>query len=188
MKRDTDVFLSLMNCAFRSLQTSLFFNTGPKTHKYNSETFNIVDEELSNRILSAKSPKDEGTKAPKASSSTKAPKASSTKAPKASSAKTPTASSTKTPTADEETPAPTENNDESTLPYSIYDDFEANIDLETFPNTFAGPYWTSDRSFYTTRYQWSVNFFTGQSYNRFFPTQKIAVRLVRSFEINSSSN
>ena len=63
------------------------------------------------------------------------------------------------------------------------DDFEANIDLETFPNTFAGPYWTSDRSFYTTRYQWSVNFFTGQSYNRFFPTQKIAVRLVRSFEI-----
>ena len=68
------------------------------------------------------------------------------------------------------------------------DDFEANIDLETFPNTFAGPYWTSDRSFYTTRYQWSVNFFTGQSYNRFFPTQKIAVRLVRSFEINSNSN
>ena len=68
------------------------------------------------------------------------------------------------------------------------DDFEANIDLQTFPNTFAGPYWTSDRSFYTTRYQWSVNFFTGQSYNRFFPTQKIAVRLVRSFEINSSSN
>ena len=63
------------------------------------------------------------------------------------------------------------------------DDFEANIDLETFPNTFAGPYWSSDQSFYTTRYQWSVNFFTGQSYNRFFPTQKIAVRLVRSFEI-----
>ena len=67
-------------------------------------------------------------------------------------------------------------------------DFDANIDLETFPNTFAGPYWSSDQSFYTTRYQWSVNFFTGQSYNRFFPTQKIAVRLVRSFKINSNSN
>ena len=63
------------------------------------------------------------------------------------------------------------------------DDFEANIDLETFPNTFAGPYWTSDRSFYSKQYQWSVNFFTGQKYNRFFPYQKLAVRLVRNFNL-----
>ena len=63
------------------------------------------------------------------------------------------------------------------------DDFKANIDLETFPNTFAGPYWSSDQSFYSKQYQWSVNFFTGQSYNRFFPYQKLAVRLVRDYKI-----
>ena len=63
------------------------------------------------------------------------------------------------------------------------DDFEANIDLDTFPNTFAGPYWSSDQSFYSKKYQWSVNFFTGQRYNRFFPSQKLAVRLVREYKI-----
>ena len=63
------------------------------------------------------------------------------------------------------------------------DDIEPNIDQKTFPNTFAGPYWSMDQSFYSKRYQWSVNFFTGQRYNRFFPTQKIAVRLVRSYQI-----
>ena len=63
------------------------------------------------------------------------------------------------------------------------DDFEANIDLETFPNTFSGPYWSSDQSFYSKQYQWSVNFFTGQRYNRFFPYQKLAVRLVREYKI-----
>ena len=62
-------------------------------------------------------------------------------------------------------------------------DFEPNIDQETFPNTFAGPYWSSDQSFYSKQYQWSVNFFTGQSYNRFFPYQKLAVRLVREYKI-----
>ena len=63
------------------------------------------------------------------------------------------------------------------------DDFEPNIDQETFPNTFAGPYWSSDQSFYSKQYQWSVNFFTGQSYNRFFPYQKLAIRLVRDYNI-----
>ena len=29
------------------------------------------------------------------------------------------------------------------------------------------------------RHQWTVNFFTGHSYGRFFPTQEMAVRLVR---------
>ena len=63
------------------------------------------------------------------------------------------------------------------------DDIEPNIDQNTFPNTFAGPYWSVDQSFYSKRYQWSVNFFNGQRYNRFFPTQKIAVRLVRNYSI-----
>jgi len=63
------------------------------------------------------------------------------------------------------------------------DDFEPNIDQETFPNTFAGPYWSSDQSFYSKQYQWSVNFFTGQRYNRFFPYQKLAIRLVRDYNI-----
>ena len=63
------------------------------------------------------------------------------------------------------------------------DDIEPNIDQKTFPNTFAGPYWSVDQSFYSKRYQWSVNFFNGQRYNRFFPTQKIAVRLVRDYKI-----
>ena len=63
------------------------------------------------------------------------------------------------------------------------DDIEPNIDQKTFPNTFAGPYWAVDQSFYSKRFQWSVNFFTGQRYNRFFPTQKIAVRLVRGYQI-----
>ena len=63
------------------------------------------------------------------------------------------------------------------------DDFRPNIDPKTFPNTFAGPYWSSDRSFYSKQYQWSVNFFTGQKYNRFFPYQKLGVRLVRKYSI-----
>ena len=62
-------------------------------------------------------------------------------------------------------------------------DVEPNIDHETFPNTFPGPYWTSDQSFYSKQYQWSVNFLTGQRFNRFFPKQKLAVRLVRNFEL-----
>ena len=63
------------------------------------------------------------------------------------------------------------------------DDIEPNIDQKIFPNTFAGPYWAVDQSFYSKRFQWSVNFFTGQRNNRFFPTQKIAVRLVRNYKI-----
>ncbi len=63
------------------------------------------------------------------------------------------------------------------------EDTEPNIDSETFPNTFSGPYWSSDQSFYSKRYQWSVNFFTGQRYNRFFPSQKLAVRMVRDYKI-----
>lgn len=63
------------------------------------------------------------------------------------------------------------------------EDTKPNIDAETFPNTFAGPYWSADQSFYSRGYQWSVNFFTGQRYNRFFPYQKLAVRLVRKYKV-----
>ena len=62
-------------------------------------------------------------------------------------------------------------------------DVEPNIDQDTFPNTYAGLYWSSDQSFYSRQYQWAVNFLTGYSYNRSFPYQKLAVRLVRSYKI-----
>ena len=55
------------------------------------------------------------------------------------------------------------------------------IDVETFPNTYAGSYWSSDQSFYAKHYQWTVNFYTGYLYNRFFRYQKNAVRLVRDY-------
>ena len=62
-------------------------------------------------------------------------------------------------------------------------DVEPNIDQDTFPGTYSGLYWSSDQSFYARQYQWAVNFLTGFSYNRSFPYQKLAVRLVRSYKI-----
>lgn len=62
-------------------------------------------------------------------------------------------------------------------------DVEPNIDPDTFPRTYSGLYWTSDQSFYARQYQWAVNFLTGNSYNRSFPYQKLAVRLVRDYDI-----
>ena len=61
---------------------------------------------------------------------------------------------------------------------------EPNIDQDTFPGTYAGLYWSSDQSFYSKQFQWSVNFLTGYSYNRSFPYQKLSVRLVRDFTLN----
>jgi hypothetical protein len=55
------------------------------------------------------------------------------------------------------------------------------IDVITFPVTYAGSYWSSDQSFYAKHYQWTVNFYTGHLYNRFFRYQKNAVRLVRNY-------
>lgn len=52
-------------------------------------------------------------------------------------------------------------------------------DLSIFPDTYAGPYWTSEKNFLAPRHQWTVNFFTGHSFGRFFPEQEMAVRLVR---------
>ena len=57
------------------------------------------------------------------------------------------------------------------------------IDTLTFPNTHEGSYWTSDQSWYTNKYFWTVNFYTGQLYNRFFYFQENAVRLVRDYKI-----
>ena len=57
------------------------------------------------------------------------------------------------------------------------------IDHQTFPNTHQGSYWTNDQSFYTDKYFWTVNFYTGYLYNRFFPSQKNAVRLVRDYSL-----
>ncbi len=53
------------------------------------------------------------------------------------------------------------------------------IDKIVFPRTAAEPYWTGQQNWISPKNFWSVNFMTGHSYARFFPTQKLAVRLVR---------
>ena len=54
------------------------------------------------------------------------------------------------------------------------------IDRTVFPNTSAEPYWTGERNPYATRHIYTVNFFNGYVYGRFFPYQEMAVRLVRN--------
>ena len=53
------------------------------------------------------------------------------------------------------------------------------IEMDSFPNTMAEPYWTGEVNSFAPRHVWSVNFMTGHTYGRFFPTQRILVRLVR---------
>ena len=53
------------------------------------------------------------------------------------------------------------------------------IELDSFPNTMAEPYWTGEINGMASRHIWSVNFMTGHSYGRFFPYQRLMVRLVR---------
>ena len=53
------------------------------------------------------------------------------------------------------------------------------IDDEVFPNTSAEPYWTGQVNGMAKRHYFSVNFFNGWTYGRFFPSQQLAVRLVR---------
>ena len=53
------------------------------------------------------------------------------------------------------------------------------IDAERFPNTMAEPYWTGERNFMSPRNYWTVSFMTGDRYGRFFPYQRMMVRLVR---------
>lgn len=54
------------------------------------------------------------------------------------------------------------------------------IDSEAFPQTSPEPYWTGEVNAYASSHNWSVNFYTGHSYGRFFPNQELAVRPVRS--------
>jgi len=53
------------------------------------------------------------------------------------------------------------------------------IDTDVFPNTDPVPYWTGEQNKYAKRHYWSVNFYTGNTYGRFYPYQKLALRLVR---------
>ena len=53
------------------------------------------------------------------------------------------------------------------------------IDAEAFPGTASEPYWTGEVNGMASRHIYSVNFFNGWTYGRFFPTQALAVRLVR---------
>ena len=54
------------------------------------------------------------------------------------------------------------------------------IELDSFPNTLAEPYWTGEVNGFAPRHIWTVNFMTGHTYGRFFPTQEVLARLVRS--------
>ena len=53
------------------------------------------------------------------------------------------------------------------------------IEQDSFPNTLAEPYWTGEVNSFASRHIWTVNFMTGHTYGRFFPTQEVLVRLVR---------
>ena len=53
------------------------------------------------------------------------------------------------------------------------------IELDSFPNTLGEPYWTGEVNSFATRHIWTVNFMTGHTYGRFFPTQEVLARLVR---------
>ena len=54
------------------------------------------------------------------------------------------------------------------------------INISIFPKTVSEPYWTGQRNWISPKNLWSVNFMTGHSYGRFFPYQRLAVRLVRN--------
>lgn len=53
------------------------------------------------------------------------------------------------------------------------------INSRVFPDTIAEPYWTGQKNWISPKNIWSVNFMTGHSYGRFFPYQKLAVRLLK---------
>lgn len=59
------------------------------------------------------------------------------------------------------------------------------IDIEAFPNTMSEPYWTGDRNFWSMKNYWTVSFMTGDRYGRFFPEQRMMVRLVRDKPLRS---
>ena len=49
-----------------------------------------------------------------------------------------------------------------------------------FPGTLPEAYWTGQKPLFLPRNRWTVNFFTGHSYARFFADQPMALRLVRA--------
>lgn len=53
------------------------------------------------------------------------------------------------------------------------------IDPVLFPNTMPEPYWTSQQNAWSRKNYWTVSFMTGDRYGRFFPQQRMMVRLVR---------
>ena len=53
------------------------------------------------------------------------------------------------------------------------------IELDSFPSTLGEPYWTGEVNSFASRHIWTVNFMTGHTYGRFFPTQEVLARLVR---------
>ena len=48
-----------------------------------------------------------------------------------------------------------------------------------FPNTDPRAYWTGQKNSMSKGSYWTVNFFTGHRFGRFYPEQDMAVRLVR---------
>ena len=53
------------------------------------------------------------------------------------------------------------------------------FDQTIFPNTDPRAYWTGERNSMSKGSYWTVNFFTGHKFGRFYPEQEMAVRLVR---------
>ncbi len=53
------------------------------------------------------------------------------------------------------------------------------FDQIIFPNTDPRAYWTGDKNPMSKGSYWTVNFFTGHKFGRFYPQQEMAVRLVR---------
>jgi hypothetical protein len=53
------------------------------------------------------------------------------------------------------------------------------FNAKVFPNTDPRAYWTGQRNFMSKGSYWTVNFFTGHKFGRFYPEQEMAVRLVR---------
>ncbi len=53
------------------------------------------------------------------------------------------------------------------------------INAKYFPNTDPRAYWTGEQNKMSKGSYWTVNFFTGHKFGRFYPYQQMAVRLVR---------
>ena len=53
------------------------------------------------------------------------------------------------------------------------------INLNVFPETPSGIFWSSSRNWWSPKFFWSVNFYTGHSYGRFVPQKELFVRFLR---------